>query len=429
MPQQPENETIFNRAMEMIPGGVNSPVRAFKSVGGSPIFMNRAEGAYLYDGEGNRYIDYVGSWGPAILGHAEPGVVSAIKAAADKGVSFGTATTAEIDLAARVIDMVPSIEMLRLVNSGTEATMTALRLARAVTDRDKVIKFAGCYHGHSDSFLVQTGSGALTLGVPDSPGVTTGTAADTLVAQLNDIDSVERHIKENPGSIACVIIEPVVGNAGLIPPDPEFLPSLRELTTQHKILLIFDEVMTGFRLAAGGAQQLYGVRPDLTTLGKVIGAGCPIGALGGRKELMNQLAPAGPVYQAGTLSGNPLAVAAGLSVLSQLTPETYQKLEASASRLEAGIRNNLKKLSLPWRYQRVGSMGCLFFTDRPIKNFEDVMTSDTDKFARYFQAMLQKGIYLPPSQFEANFISLSHYDDDIDRTVNANYRALQETSI
>jgi len=429
MPQPLENETVFNRAKEMIPGGVNSPVRAFKSVGGSPIFMDRAEGAYLYDGEGNRYIDYVGSWGPAILGHAESGVVSAIKAAADKGVSFGTATTAEIDLAARVIEMVPSIEMLRLVNSGTEATMTALRLARAVTSRNKVIKFAGCYHGHSDSFLVQAGSGALTLGVPNSPGVTTGTAADTLVAQFNDIDSVKNLLKENTNSVACVIVEPVVGNAGLIPPDPDFLPSLRELTTQHEVILIFDEVMTGFRLAAGGAQQLYGVRPDLTTLGKVIGAGCPIGALGGRKELMNQLAPAGPVYQAGTLSGNPLAVAAGLSTLSQLTPETYQKLEASAARLETGIRDNLIKLSLPWHYQRLGSMGCLFFTDRPIRNFEDVMTCDTDKFSRYFQAMLQQGIYLPPSQFEANFISLAHFDDDIDKTVKANYRALQETFI
>jgi glutamate-1-semialdehyde 2,1-aminomutase len=428
MPHQPENETIFARAKEIIPGGVNSPVRAFKSVGGSPIFMDRAEGAYLYDGEGNRYIDYVGSWGPAILGHAAPGVISAIKAAADKGVSFGTATTAEIDLAARVIEMVPSIEMLRLVNSGTEATMTALRLARAVTGRDKVIKFAGCYHGHSDSFLVQAGSGALTLGVPDSPGVTKGTAADTLVAQFNNIDSVKNLLKENTHSVACVIVEPVVGNAGLIPPDPDFLPSLRELTTQHEVILIFDEVMTGFRLAAGGAQQLYGVRPDLTTLGKVIGAGCPIGALGGRKELMNQLAPAGLVYQAGTLSGNPLAVAAGLSALSQLTPETYQKLEAGAARLETGIRDNLKKLSLPWRYQRVGSMGCLFFTDRPIRNFEDVMTCDTAKFARYFQAMLQQGIYLPPSQFEANFISLAHFDDDIDKTVDANCKALQETS-
>ncbi len=419
------NQVFLQTAKEIIPGGVNSPVRAFGSVGSTPIFMKKAKGARLYDHDDKAYIDYVGSWGPMILGHAHDDVTKAIIDSATLGTSFGTATTAEIDLAKRVLEMMPNLEMLRLVNSGTEATMTALRLARAATSRNKLIKFAGCYHGHADSFLVKAGSGALTLGVPNSPGVTDSTAGDTLIADFNDIESVKKLIDQHPDEIAALILEPIIGNAGLIPPNKEFLIELRAITEEHGIILIFDEVMTGFRVDIAGAQSLYGIIPDLTTLGKVIGGGLPIGALGGKKTLMNQLAPAGPVYQAGTLSGNPLAVAAGLTTLNLLNTDVYQKLEKLAARLEEGIRENLGDLGLSFQYQRVGSMGCLFFTNRAVQNFDDAMTCDTDMFARYYQAMLSEGFYFPPSQFEAFFISMAHTSEDIERTIIANKKVLR----
>ena len=425
MTSKPTHQQLLESAQKIIPGGVNSPVRAFGSVGGTPVFMARAKGAYLYDINDTEYIDYVGSWGPALLGHAPEAVTAALLEAAKKGTSFGTATAPEIDLARRVLELMPNLAMLRLVNSGTEATMTALRLARAVTERDKVIKFAGCYHGHADPFLVKAGSGALTMGVPNSPGVTEAVAADTLIADFNNTESVQKLIDRNPDQIAALIVEPIVGNAGLIPPDEDFLTDLRELTEENGICLIFDEVMTGFRVAPGGAQQLYNVRPDLTTLGKVIGAGCPIGAIGGKKEIMNQLAPAGPVYQAGTLSGNPLAVAAGLAQLNLLNDSVYDTLEQRAAQLEAGIRENLNKLSLPYAYQRVGSMSCLFFTAKPVRNIDDATSCDTEKFARYFHEMLDQNIYLPPSQFEANFISAAHSESDIEKTIAANFGALK----
>jgi len=421
-----EHQKLFDLAQKIIPGGVNSPVRAFGSVGGTPVFIQKARAAYLWDITGKQYIDYVGSWGPCILGHAPDIVINALKHAADRGTSFGTATAAEIELAQKVIELMPHIQMLRLVNSGTEATMSALRLARAFTKRDKIIKFAGCYHGHADSFLVQAGSGATTLGIPTSPGVPASTAADTLIAQFNNIASVQKLIDTYPDQIAALIVEPVVGNAGVIPPADNFLNQLRKITHDHNILLILDEVMTGFRLAPGGAAQLYNINPDLVTLGKIIGGGLPIGAFGGRADIMQLLAPSGPVYQAGTLSGNPLAVAAGLATLSELDQQTYQYLETLASRLEQGIRKNLQKLQLPYQYQRVGSMACLFFTDQPVTNYDQALSCDTNIFARYFHAMLARGIYLPPSQFEAFFISTAHTEKDIDRTIDSNYIALKE---
>jgi glutamate-1-semialdehyde 2,1-aminomutase len=418
-------ETLFDQARAIIPGGVNSPVRAFAGVGGCPVFMERGYGAYLWDVQGRRYIDYVGSWGPCILGHAKTAVIEAVHRAADLGTSFGTATAGEIELAKQITSIMPSVEMVRLVNSGTEATMSAVRLARAYTGQDRIIKFAGCYHGHGDSFLVQAGSGASTLGIPTSPGVPAALANLTLIADFNDLKSVERLIDEYHGRIAAVIIEPVVGNVGVIPPRPGFLESLRQITRHEKIVLIFDEVMTGFRVAAGGAQGLYGIEPDLTTLGKIIGGGLPVGAYGGRREIMEMIAPAGPVYQAGTLSGNPLAVAAGRATLSLLDSNIYQTLESSAAQLEEGIRKNLTNLSLPWQYQRVGSMASLFFTDRPVRNYKDALTCDTQAFAHYFHAMLKAGIYLPPSQFEAFFISAAHTSADIEQTIEANYQALK----
>ena len=423
-----KHEELMEQAQAIIPGGVNSPVRAVGGVGGVPVFMERSSGAYLWDVEGKRYIDYVGSWGPGILGHAPAKVIGAIKAAAEKGTSFGTATAGEIDLARRVIEIMPNIEMLRLVNSGTEATMSALRMARAFTKRAKVIKFAGCYHGHGDSFLVKAGSGATTLGTPTSPGVSPATAADTLIAEFNDIESVQALIREYPGEIAALFVEPVIGNAGVILPVDNFLGQLREVTADNGIVFIMDEVMTGFRVAAGGAQQLYGVKPDLTTLGKIIGGGMPIGAFGGRRDIMQMLAPAGPVYQAGTLSGNPLAVAAGLTTLNELSAVTYELLEARAGQLEEGIRKNLEKLSRNYVYQRVGSMACLFFRDKPIYNYDDAMDCDTKGFARYYHAMLDKGVYLPPSQFETFFLSTAHTEEDIEQTVKANYEALSVSS-
>ncbi len=419
---------VYTRACRSIPGGVNSPVRAFGAVGGNPVFIDRAQGPYVWDIEGRRYIDYVGSWGPCILGHANDAVVRAVKAAAERGTSFGAATVAEIELAERIKQRVDSVEMVRLVNSGTEATMSALRLARAFTGRDKVIKFAGCYHGHADSFLVQAGSGAAQLPVPISAGVTIGAAGDTLVARFNDIDSVTELLQQYDGQVAAVIVEPIVGNAGLIPPAEGFLTALRNAAHKVGALFILDEVMTGFRVAAGGAGELYDIKADIVTMGKVIGGGLPVGAFGGRCEIMELLAPLGPVYQAGTLSGNPLAVAAGLATLSQLDGQAYELLENRAAQLEAGVRDNLYRLGLPFQYQRVGSMACLFFTskDEPVRNYDDAIQCNTECFARYFQGMLQRGVYLPPSQYETFFISTTHSEQDIDNTIKANYQVLRE---
>ena len=407
-------EKLFEQACSLMPGGVNSPVRAYGAVGGTPPFIEKGQGAYLWNSTGKRYIDYVGAFGPAILGHAPESVVGAIQAAAQKGTAFGAPTIAEIDLARRVTQLNPNLEMIRLVNSGTEACLTALRLVRAGTGKNK--------------FLVKAGSGAITFGVPDSPGVPESTVADTLIATFNDIPSVETLIDQNPGHIAAVILEPVIGNAGLIPPVPNFLQELRELTKTHGILLIFDEVMTGFRLGPGSAQQLYQIQCDLTTLGKIIGGGLPIGAIAGKKELLNQLAPAGPVYQAGTLSGNPIAVAAGLATLDLLNPQLYQLLEQRSVQLETGIKKNLLSLNMPYQFQRIGSMACLFFTDKPVKNFDDALTCDRDIFARYFHSMLDQGIMLPPSQFEAFFICAAHSEQDIEETIAANAGALKSLS-
>jgi glutamate-1-semialdehyde 2,1-aminomutase len=417
---------LFAEAVKIIPGGVNSPVRAFGSVGGSPRFIARAAGARVWDVEGNSYIDYVGSWGPLILGHAHPEAVAAVCDAARRGLSFGAPTAGEVALAKMIVERIPSIQMVRLVSSGTEATMTALRVARGFTRREKVIKFSGCYHGHSDAFLVKAGSGAATLGVPTSPGVPAAVAAQTVAVEFNDLGAVREVFSESPGEVAAVIVEPICGNAGVIPPEPGFLEGLRELCTAHGALLILDEVMTGFRIRPGSAQALYGITPDLTTLGKIVGGGLPIGAVGGRADVMKLLAPSGPVYQAGTLSGNPVAVAAGIATLRGLNGAVYDRLETLGARLEAGIRGNLARLAFPGRFQRVGSMATLFFTDRPVKSMRDAASCDTQKFAGYFRAMLAAGIYLPPSQFEAFFISAAHTEEDIDRTIAANGAALEE---
>ena len=419
------NSQLLSEAQKIIPGGVNSPVRAFGPVGIEPRFIARGAGSHVWDVQGKEYIDYVGSWGPLILGHAHPDVVKAVCQAARDGMSFGAPTVGEVELAELVCQRISSVEMVRLVNSGTEATMTALRLARAFVKRSKIVKFTGGYHGHADAFLVKAGSGAATLGTPTSPGVPPAVVADTLTAQFNDLDSVGGLFKTFAGEIAAVIVEPICGNAGVIPPVEGFLQGLRELTAAQGAVLIFDEVMTGFRVGPSGAQGLYGIDPDLSTFGKIIGGGMPIGAVGGRAEIMRLLAPVGPVYQAGTLSGNPLAVAAGLSTLTALNENTYKILEGLAARLEDGIAGNLTKLSLPYRLQRVGSMSCLFFTDSQVKNYQQAASSDTQRFAAYFRKMLERGIYLPPSQFEAFFISAAHSEQDIDRTVEANYEALQ----
>jgi glutamate-1-semialdehyde 2,1-aminomutase len=417
---------LLRAAREVIPGGVNSPVRAFNAVGGNPPFIARAAGSHIWDTEGVERIDYVGSWGPLILGHAHPGVLEEVCRAAQNGTSFGAPTEAEVRLARLIVERVPSVETVRLVNSGTEACMTALRLARAFTGRDEFVKFAGCYHGHADAFLVQAGSGATTLGMPSSPGVPEAVVKDTLTAEFNDLDSVRTALAGHRGQVAAIIVEPVCGNAGVIPPEPGFLQGLRAACDETGALLIFDEVMTGFRVGPASAQGLYGVAPDLTTLGKVIGGGLPVGAVGGRAEIMAQLAPVGPVYQAGTLSGNPLATAAGLATLSRLDAAAYDRLEALSARLEGGIRGNLVDLSLPWQYQRVGSMGCLFFAGGPVRSYADARACDTERFGRYFRAMLERGVYLPPSQFEACFVSTAHSEDDIDRTTAANREALQK---
>jgi glutamate-1-semialdehyde 2,1-aminomutase len=404
-----------------MPGGVNSPVRAFKSVGRDPLYITRAKGSRIFDVDGTEFIDYIGSWGPMILGHAHDRVINAIKEAAESGTSFGASSEKEIELAELVKAFVPSVEMIRMVNSGTEATMSAMRLARGFTGRDKIIKFEGCYHGHGDSFLSKAGSGVMTLGLPDSPGVTRSTAADTLNAVYNDLASVERLVESNRGEISAVFIEPVGGNMGCVPSDREFLVELRELCSSEGILLIFDEVMTGFRLARGGAQELYGVTPDLTTFGKVIGGGLPVGAYGGRREIMEMIAPAGPVYQAGTLSGNPLAMTAGVETLRIIDEDStfYAGLEQTGARLEEGIRDIMSGLGRHLTLNRVGSMFTLFFTSDKVTDFTSAKISDTSAFASFFRSMLERGIYLPPSQFEACFISAKHSLDDVSETLRA----------
>ncbi len=411
---------LFSAASRVIPGGVNSPVRAFRSVGGYPLFIQKAAGSRIWDVDGNEYIDFVGSWGPMIAGHRHPRVVEAVAEALDRGSSFGAPTELEVRLAQTVTEAVPSMEMVRMVSSGTEATMSAIRLARAATGRDGIIKFSGCYHGHADALLVKAGSGAATFGVPDSPGVPADFARHTHVAEFNDLESVRNLAEDNRGNIACVIVEPVAGNMGTVPPAPGFLEGLRSLCDSEGILLIFDEVMTGFRVAYGGARELYGVTPDLTTLGKIIGGGLPVGAFGGRREIMQLLSPAGGVYQAGTLSGNPLAMSAGLATLALLREEgVYAGLEEKTARLAAGIERAAAAAGASVRCTRVGSMFCVFFTDEEVRGWTTAARCDTAAFARYFRAMLERGVYLAPSQFETAFVSMAHTDEDIDRTIEA----------
>jgi glutamate-1-semialdehyde 2,1-aminomutase len=415
-----KSEEIFAAAQKLMPGGVSSPVRAFKSVGGQPIVFDRVEGAYAWDVDGNRYIDYVGTWGPAICGHTHPDVIKAICEAAQKGTSFGAPSYLENVLAEMVIDAVPSIEMVRFVNSGTEACMSVLRLMRAFTGRDKIIKFEGCYHGHADMFLVKAGSGVATLGLPDSPGVPKSTTTNTLTAPFNNLEAVKALFAENPGEIAGVILEPVVGNAGFIPPDGGFLAGLRELTRENGALLVFDEVMTGFRIAYGGAQEKFGITPDLTTLGKVIGGGLPVGAYGGRRDIMAMVAPAGPMYQAGTLSGNPLAMTAGIKTLELLhQPGTYDQLDRVTKRLADGMLQVARETGHAACGGQISGMFGFFFTEGPVHNYEDAKKSDLTKFSRFHRGMLEHGIYLAPSQFEAGFTSLAHTDADIDQTLAA----------
>ncbi len=414
------SKRLFDAAQEVIPGGVNSPVRAFRAVGGQPLFIDRAEGAFVWDADGNRYIDYVLSWGPLILGHANPSVVKALQVAAKRGTSYGAPTALETELAELVVEMVPSAEQVRFVNSGTEATMSVLRLARAYTGRDKIIKLQGNYHGHADFLLVQAGSGVATLGLPDSPGVPRGTTQDTLTAPFNNLEAIETLFKEHGDEIAGIILEPVAGNMGVIPPVKGYLDGLRSLCTKHGALLIFDEVMTGFRVALGGAQEYYGVMPDLTALGKVIGGGLPVGAYAGRKEIMQTVAPAGPMYQAGTLSGNPLAMTAGIETLrALLEPGVFDELVEGTIRLCEGIGAAAETAGVPVFQTQVGTMFCTYFTDQPVTDWDSAAKSDTKKYARFFQAMLERGVYLAPSQFEAGFFSTAHTPEIVVATIQA----------
>lgn len=412
---------LFVRAQKVIPGGVNSPVRAFKGVGGQPVFINRAEGSSIWDVDGNRYVDFVGSWGPMILGHAHPEVVTAAKNAVDRGSSYGAPTEAEVKLAELIVERVPSVEKVRLVSSGTEATMSAIRVARGFTGRDEIVKFDGCYHGHADFLLAKAGSGVATFDLPDSPGVPADFTKHTLTLPYNDIEAVRALFEAKGSQIACVILEPVTGNMGVIPPAPNFLEALREITKKHGALLVFDEVMTGFRLHAGGAQALYDIEPDLSAFGKVVGGGMPLAAYGGRADIMSRVAPEGPIYQAGTLSGNPCAVAAGLTTLQQLAgPGTYERLDQISKRITDGLSAAMSQAKQSGRIQRVGSMFTLYFNDgTSLRNFAEVKKADHAKFAKFFHGMLERGVYLPPSGYEAAFVSLAHTDEDIERTLEA----------
>ncbi len=416
--QRENSRKQIEKARQFIPGGVNSPARAFGGVGGDPVVIDRGERARLYDIDGNEYIDYIGSWGPHILGHRHPAVIEAIEKALNKGTSFGAPTVQETEMAELLCEAVPSLDKVRMVNSGTEATMSAIRVARGFTGRDVVVKFAGCYHGHVDSLLVQAGSGALTLGVPSSPGIPQGCTKETIVLEYNNIEQLQQAFEERGSEIACIILEPVVGNMGTVIPEKDFLHETRRLCTEHEAVLIFDEVMTGFRLAFGGAQQRLEVTPDMTTLGKIIGGGMPVGAYGGREEIMNVVSPAGPVYQAGTLSGNPVAMACGLATLKVLRDENpYPKLEQLSEKLANGLSEAAQKAGLPHQMAQIGSMMTLFFNDQPVKNFSISSNNNTERFAKYFHGMLDHGIYLPCSQFEAMFVSAAHSEEDINRTI------------
>jgi glutamate-1-semialdehyde 2,1-aminomutase len=411
---------LFDRAVNLIPGGVNSPVRACKSVGAEPVFIDRGEGCLIFDADGNRYIDYIGSWGPLILGHRHPAVMDAIISVLERGTSFGAPIDLEVRLAEMVIEAVPSVEMVRMVNSGTEATMSAVRLARGATGRDVVIKFDGCYHGHADTLLVAAGSGVATLGIPGSPGVPESTARHTLSLPYNDMQCLKKVMEKQGDSVACIIVEPIAGNMGLVPPEKDFLEMLRELADRYESILIFDEVMTGFRVAYGGAQALFGVYPDLTCLGKIIGGGLPVGAYGGKPDLMSKVAPQGSVYQAGTLSGNPVAMAAGIATLEQLQKDgVYEALDEKADHLLSGLEQAAKKAAIPAQAKRVGSMLGFFFNDKEVKNFDDAKTCDLARFSAFYNGLRQKGIYIAPSQFEVLFISIAHDIEHIDRTIEA----------
>lgn len=423
-----KSKELFSKAQNFIPGGVNSPVRAFRAVGGEPLFIKKADGAYLYDEDGNKFIELINSWGPMLLGHNHPKVKEAVIKAMEDGTSFGAPTAREVEIAELIVSMVPSIEKVRMVNSGTEATMSAIRVARGFTGRDKFIKMEGHYHGHGDSFLIAAGSGAMTMGDPDSPGVTKGTAKDTLIAPFNNLNAIEELVAANPGEIAALILEPVPGNMGLCLPKEGYLQGLRDICTREGIILIFDEVMTGFRLAKGGAQEVFGVTPDMTTLGKIIGGGMPVGAYGGKREIMEFVSPAGPVYQAGTLSGNPIAMAAGLTMLKHLNtdPTVYEELTHIGSKLAEGIKNINQELGLNFTVNTLGSMYSLFFTDKPVFDFESAKTADTVLFGKYFQAMLKRGVYLAPSQFESLFLSTALKDELIDQILVAHKEAVVE---
>lgn len=433
-----KSEALFAEALNYIPGGVNSPVRAFRAVGGKPFFVNRASGCRVWDVDGNDYIDYVGTWGPAILGHAHPKIIAAVKAAADHGTSFGIPNPAEVTMAKLICSLVPGVQKVRMTNSGTEACMSAIRLARGFTKRDKLIKFDGCYHGHADCLLVKAGSGALTFGNPDSAGVPADFAKHTLVLPYNETEPLKAAFAANRNEIACVIVEPVAGNAGLFVPKPGWLEFLREITQAHGALLVFDEVMTGFRLAPGGAQQRFGITPDLSTFGKIIGGGLPVGAFGGRADIMDHLAPLGPVYQAGTLSGNPLAMAAGIAALEELgalertesreqrAEDAYARLERLGAQLEAGMRDAAESAGVPVTFNRCGSMFCAYFTGEPVWNLTDAMKSNRERFKRFFHGMLDAGVYLAPSQFEAGFLSTAHGEADITQTVAAAAQVMRQ---
>ncbi len=421
-----KSEKLFKQAKAIIPGGVNSPVRAFKAVGGNPVFITKGKGSKIYDVDGNSYIDYVLSWGPLILGHAHPKVIKALKSAAEKGTSFGAPTPLEIELANLVLKAYPSMDKVRMVNSGTEATMSAIRVARGFTRRDAIIKFEGCYHGHADGLLVKAGSGAMTFGIPDSPGVPESYAKNTITIPFNDIDALKTVVNRQWKSIACVIIEPVVGNIGCVLPKPGFLKAVRTLTKKYGIVLIFDEVMTGFRVSYGGAQEHYRIKPDMTCLGKVIGGGLPVGAYGGKKEIMSMVSPEGPVYQAGTLSGNPLAMTAGIETLKILLEKgTYKKLERLSSMLEKGLKDAAKKAGVATKFYRAGTMFCTYFTNKEVYDYSTAKTADTAKFSRFFSGMMDRGVNIAPSQFEAGFMSLAHSESDIEKTARAAYESLK----